>query len=135
MLEPEERAGRLVRPYAMTRGRTRSAAMDLAIEALVQRTGRDALGVLPAEQAQLLARSNLPISVAELAAHTRLPLGVVRVLVGDLCGDGLLDVVSHGLVSGPIAGEDSTALPTPTARVAATDVNLLERVLHGLRAL
>lgn len=139
MPEPDAEGGRLVRPYALTRGRTRSAAMELAIEALVRRTDRDPLAPLPSEQRELVALATGPLSLAELAAYTRLPLGVVRVLVGDLCGEGVLEVVSHGLrdrSSDDIAhagtGQDEH---DSAGQVASTDLNLLERVLHGLRAL
>jgi hypothetical protein len=134
-LAETEMGGRMVRPYALTRGRTRSAAMELAIEALVQRSSLALAPGRPDEQVQLLARADHPISLAELAAYTRLPLGVVRVLVGDLCGEGLLDVVSHGLrAAADVDGMDAD-VPDGEPQVAATDLSLLERVLHGLRAL
>jgi hypothetical protein len=113
--------------------------MELAIEALVRRTDRDPLAPLPSEQRELVALATGPLSLAELAAYTRLPLGVVRVLVGDLCGEGVLEVVSHGLRdrSSDDIVHDGTGQDEhdSAGQVASTDLNLLERVLHGLRAL
>jgi hypothetical protein len=63
--------GRLVRPYAMTGGRTRPADDDLELETLLC---RDIL------------------SIAEISARLDLPLGVVRVLVGDMAEEGLVTV-------------------------------------------
>jgi hypothetical protein len=57
-------------------------------------------------------------SVAEVAAHLRLPLGVVRVLIGDMAGMGL--VVIHS--SDAIVGDRPS-------------MEFLERVLSGLRRL
>jgi hypothetical protein len=115
--------GRLVRPYALTGGRTRPRA-DLAIEAQVTAAPiSDAqLVSLNPEQRRIVSLCRNPLSVAELAAHAGLPLGVVRVLVGDLCEDGLV-------VTGSALGDDDDTSVSPT------DINLLERVLHGLRAL
>ena len=58
-----------------------------------------------------------PVSLAELAARLPLPVGAVRVLVGDLT------------VAGAVAVRDAAAPD------AATDVNLLKRLLDGIRAL
>lgn len=139
MADGDGDGGRLVRPYALTRGRTRSAAVELAIEALVRRPPGAPPGTsLPSEQRALLELSATAMSLAELAAYTRLPLGVVRVLVGDLCGDGLLEVVAHGLADrADDPTSDAACVPAgaPAGQVAATDLHLLERVLHGLRAL
>ena len=55
-----------------------------------------------------------PKSVAEVAALLSVPLGVARVLVGDLASDG--SVVVHAAVRVP-------------------DVDLMQRVLVGLRRL
>jgi hypothetical protein len=91
---PREPAMRLVRPYALTGGRTRSGGADLAIEALVVTSAK---GRQAGEQLQLerrtIARLCLdPISVAEVSAHLGVPLGVARVLVTDMSDQGLVDV-------------------------------------------
>jgi hypothetical protein len=111
---------RTVRPYTLTRGRTRSGRADLALEALVR-------GVGPAgpsdtsERRRILELTGAEIqSVAELSAHLALPLGVVRVLVGDLADDGL--VVVH-------SGTPQSQTP------AASQLKVLESVLNGISSL
>ncbi len=116
--------GRLVRPYALTGGRTRPSS-EIAIEAQVTAApisdGQHA--ALSPEQRTIVSLCERPLSLAEIAAHARLPLGVVRILVADLRDDGLV-------VTGQALGDEG-----PGAPPAPTDVALLERVLHGLRSL
>ena len=110
---------RLVRPYAMTGGRTRAAGPELPFETLVQATDegiRAAVG-LAWEQRAIIRLAGRPLSIAELSSHLAVPLGVARVLVGDLTDAGFVEV--HGA-------------PAPDDR---PDVLLLEKVLHGLREL
>jgi hypothetical protein len=112
---------RVVRPYTLTRGRTRPERADLPLEALVR-------GVASADRPnetterrrilELTARDIL--SVVEISAHLRLPLGVVRVLVGDLADDGLVLVHS---------GTATSQAP------AATQLKVLESVLNGISSL
>jgi hypothetical protein len=111
---------RTVRPYTLTRGRTRPGREDLRLEALVR-------GVAPAgpnettERRRILELTGAGIlSVAELSAHLSLPLGVVRVLVGDLADDGL--VVVH-------SGTPQSQTP------AASQLKVLESVLDGISSL
>lgn len=111
---------RLVRPYALTRGRTRSGRGDLALEALVRGVDGASDSASTPERRRILELSTASIlSVAELSAHLSLPLGVVRVLVGDLADEGLL-VVHTG---------------SPSAAPAATNLKVLESVLNGISAL
>jgi Protein of unknown function (DUF742) len=116
--------GRMVRPYALTGGRTRPAN-DIAIEAQITATpiADGQRSALTAEQRAIVDLCEHPVSLAEIAAHARLPLGVVRVLVADLREDGLL-------VTGSALGDAGPDAPPPP-----NDINLLERVLHGLRSL
>ncbi|MEO6703382.1 MAG: DUF742 domain-containing protein [Jatrophihabitantaceae bacterium] len=115
MTDPESTSG-MVRPYALTGGRTRSEH-SYPLEALVltsfagERLEADRS---PESQAicQLCVHSR---SVAEIAAHLHVPIGVTRVLVGDLADEGL--VLVH------VQSQD------------APDTELLERVLGGLRKL
>lgn len=109
-----------VRPYAWTRGRTKSG-YELAVETLVSvsNRARSQLERLPMEHrsvAELLTEQTR--SVAEVAALLSLPLGVARVLLGDMASSGTVTV--HQTASTP--GE----LP---------DLALMERVLSGLRRL
>ncbi|MFH8365382.1 DUF742 domain-containing protein [Streptomyces sp. NPDC018031] len=121
--EPSPAAGGhhpLVRPYAMTGGRTRPR-YQLAIEALVSTTADPSQlqGQLPEHQriCQLCREIK---SVAEISALLAIPLGVARILVADLAEAGLVAIHQPG--------GDETAGGQP-------DVTLLERVLSGLRKL
>jgi Protein of unknown function (DUF742) len=107
---------RLVRPYTVTGGRTQPR-YKLALEALVTATvyePRD-LSVLAPECQAILQFCLDWRSVAEISAVLRLPLGVARILVADMSADGLVRVHQR---------DDSEGRP---------DLNLLERVLSGLR--
>jgi Protein of unknown function (DUF742) len=115
--EPQE-PGRLVRPYALTGGRTRPAHDDLEMESLVSTTslGETSLSLsLERRSIALLCRDIL--SIAEISARLDLPLGVARVLVGDMAEEGLVTVHRPASVSD------------------RPDLALLERVLYGLRTL
>jgi hypothetical protein len=125
MAERDEPTGALVRPYAVTRGRTRPK-LEIAIEALVETTvrGRQANSRPGAGQAQeqqyisTLCDGRLQ-SLAEIAARMQLPLGVARVIVADMAAEGLVAVYE------PTSLDDNEAVGT----------ELLERVLSGLRRL
>ncbi|MBT2386316.1 DUF742 domain-containing protein [Streptomyces sp. ISL-11] len=108
----------LVRPYAMTGGRTRPR-YQLAIEALVSSTADPAhlQGLLPEHQ-RICHLCREVKSVAEVSALLNMPLGVARILVADLAEAGMVAIHQPGGESGG----------TP-------DVTLLERVLSGLRKL
>jgi hypothetical protein len=111
---------RVVRPYALTRGRTRPGRSDLPLEALVRVVAGATDPVGTAERRRILDLTREQIlSVAELSAHLSLPLGVVRVLVGDLADEGL--VVVH--------------MGSPTAAPPAANLKVLESVLDGISAL
>ena len=90
----DDDAGPVVRPYAMTRGRTTSTAqhrLDLIAVVVTEPAAGDPETdpTLSPEHVDIvgLCRST-PQSVAELAAELDLPIGVVRVLVGDLVHAG-----------------------------------------------
>ena len=107
-----------VRPYAMTRGRTRPK-VDLSLETMVQTTdrGQSMIAEATAEDRRILEMAASPMSVAEISAHLGVVLGVAKVLVADHVAAGRLDCSS----------DPSSA--------ASADVSLLERVLDGLQAL
>ena len=112
----EEAVGRLVRPYTVTGGRTQPR-YQLQVEALVTATvyePRD-LSVLAPECQAILQFCRDWRSVAEISAVLRLPLGVARILIADMGADGLVRIHQR---------EDAEGRP---------DLNLLERVLSGLR--
>ncbi|MFR9801520.1 DUF742 domain-containing protein [Pseudonocardia sp. RS010] len=108
-----------VRPYAWTRGRTKSG-FDLAIETLVSTSsqGREQLAMLQVEHRSVADLCDRPRSVAEVAALLSIPLGVARVLLGDMAGLGVVTVHQTASSSGN-----------------EPDLALMERVLSGLRRL
>ncbi|MBO0818936.1 MAG: DUF742 domain-containing protein [Actinobacteria bacterium] len=90
----DEAAGPVVRPYALTRGRTRPTGEVLDLIALVTAVRGievDTVGLDP-EHLALLQMCRLPASVADLAADLDLPLGVVQVLLADLRDRSLIHV-------------------------------------------
>ncbi|SDH98765.1 Protein of unknown function [Sinosporangium album] len=115
----DEDAGPVVRPYAVTRGRTRSSADDLDLIAMVStiRVEPHAGTSLGPEQERILRLARTTTSVADLAASLALPVGVVRVLLGDLRDHGLIRVAPP-----------AAAGPRPSERI-------LKEVINGLRAL
>jgi Protein of unknown function (DUF742) len=81
----DEEAGPLVRPYAITGGRTRTKQPDLDLITLVVASRRHAdPSAMEPESVQILTLCQSPMSVAEISAKLNLPLGVVKVLLGDL---------------------------------------------------
>ncbi|MGH3648390.1 MAG: DUF742 domain-containing protein [Micromonosporaceae bacterium] len=116
-----EPTGALVRPYAVTRGRTRPR-VEIAMEALVETTdrGRQYVTLIGREQQVIasLCDGNLQ-SLAEISARMKMALGVAKVLVADMAAEGLLAVYE------PTALDSNDAVGT----------ELLERVLSGLRRL
>lgn len=112
-------AGPMVRPYTLTKGRTRPTGREFDLIALVVSDVQDSpdLPIGPEHGAILdLCRDNA-LSVAEIAAETDLPLGVVRVLLGDLLDAEFIRV----------------SRPVPPAMLP--DEHILREVINGLRAL
>ncbi|MBP2705294.1 DUF742 domain-containing protein [Microbispora sp. RL4-1S] len=108
----------LVRPYAVTGGRT-APRMQLAMEALVSSATsvHQDLSILTPERQAICQLCRQVRSVAEISALLRVPLGVVRVVIADMAAEGLVQVHQPQLDAGK------------------PDLNLLERVLSGLRRL
>jgi hypothetical protein len=117
----DQDSGPLIRPFAMTGGRTRPR-YELALEALVSASVEPArlATLLPEHQRICTLCATEVKSVAEVSALLGLPLGVARILVADLAEAGLVAIHQ------PAAGGESGNQP---------DVTLLERVLSGLRKL
>ncbi|MET7675440.1 DUF742 domain-containing protein [Streptomyces seoulensis] len=117
-------AGPLVRPYAMTGGRTQPGPTGVPFDLIALVTldpaapGTDDSSALGPEHRTLieLCRAETQ-SVAELAADADLPVGVVRVLLGDLLELGCVTV----------------SRPVPPAHLP--DERILREVIEGLRAL
>ncbi len=112
----------MVRPYAVTGGRTEPARGELLdLVAVIVATGQpvtadDRMRQTPEHRA-ILALCDSHVTVADLAAETGLPVGVVRVLLADLTTQGAVTV----------------APKRPPGQRTETDV--LQEILNGLRAL
>jgi Protein of unknown function (DUF742) len=115
----DDEAGPVVRPYALTNGRTRPAGAVLDVIALIAaaRGRRGDLSELEPEHLRLLRLCARPTSVADLAADVDLPLGVVQILLGDLRARALITVHQ----------------PVQPARPPAAGI--LREVVDGLRRL
>lgn len=115
----DEAAGPVVRPYAMTAGRTRPAAGDFDLISLVVSSRPVGVGdaSLGPEHRGIVRLCQQPMSVAEIAAHLDLPVGVVRVLLGDLLDRDLIRVRA----------------PHPVDDMPSEE--LFKAVIDGLRAL
>ncbi|MFD0313417.1 DUF742 domain-containing protein [Streptomyces flavalbus] len=120
----DSEAGPLVRPYAMTGGRTRPGPTGVRFDLIALVSLDPAAPVLdddpalgPEHRALIdLCRTETQ-SVAELATGAELPVGVVRVLLGDLLELGRVTVTR----------------PVPPAQLP--DERILREVIEGLRAL
>jgi peroxiredoxin Q/BCP len=110
----------LVRPYALTAGRTDSG-VELALEARVETLDTKAKPRWPRSdvRSQILTWCAHRPSVAEIAARLSLPLGATRFLVGDLVTQGYLRV--HAPLGDSMTIDERRELIT--------------RTLRGLRAL
>jgi hypothetical protein len=113
-----EAAGRLVRPYALTGGRTSTtyAQLDIATQIILARADFDRTDLEP-EHEEILTLCRRPLAVAEIASTMNIPLFVTKVLLGDLIDRGAVDAGSRGREN-----------PQP-------DLGLLEQILDRLQAL
>jgi hypothetical protein len=119
---PQRESGPVVRPYAVTGGRTEPADGDvLRLLTVLVATGRplpaDDPGRMAPEHYRLLALCSRQMTLADLAADTGLPVGVVRVLAADLTELGALTVVAQRSAD------------------QKTGNDVLKEILNGLRAL
>lgn len=107
----------LVRPYTVTKGRTKPRS-HLEIEAMVMASHYHAdVTALSPECLAILDACRDWRSVAEISAVLRMPLGVARILIADLAVDGLVRIQQLNHAQG------------------RPDIRLLERVLAGIRKL
>jgi hypothetical protein len=111
-------AGPVVRPYALTQGRTRhtGASFDLVATVMATRARVDPTSLAP-EHMNVLQLARAPTTVADIASDVDLPLGVVRIILADLRELGLV------------------AISTPVAAAERIDTHTLREVLNGLRGL
>lgn len=111
-------AGPVVRPYALTQGRTRHSGESFDLVATVRTTHAvtDTTSLAP-EHVSVLQLARAPTTVADIASDVDLPLGVVRIILADLRELGLV------------------AIRTPVAMAERIDKHTLREVLNGLRGL
>lgn len=115
--DDEDETGRLIRPYAITGGRTGTDGPTIDLESQVLSTPQ---GTLHADDHRWEARrvielTGTPMALVEISARLEIPIGVTRVLVADLVQAG------HVSVHVPVVTKNYTSL--------------LEQVLDGVRAL
>jgi hypothetical protein len=112
-------AGPVVRPYALTQGRTRHTgeSFDLVATVIATRGVMADPGSLAPEHISVLRLAQIPTTVADIASDVDLPLGVVRIILADLRELGLI------------------AIRTPVAMAERIDKHTLREVLNGLRGL
>ena len=115
----DQDAGPVVRPYAVTKGRTRpTGGVSFGLIDVVMATSeRPSEHFRPGpEHRRILGVCRRPMPVVDLTSEVDLPLGVVRVLLGDLTSEGMLRVLS-------------------AQREPVPDQRLLRMVLDGLESL
>jgi hypothetical protein len=115
----DQAAGPVVRPYAVTKGRTApDGAASFGLIDVVVATGEPPpQHFRPGpEHRRILGICHRPTPVVDLTSEVDLPLGVVRVLLGDLTSQGMLRIVS-------------------AQREQVPDERLLRMVLDGLESL
>jgi hypothetical protein len=111
-------AGPVVRPYALTQGRTRHTgeSVDLVATVMATRAFADPASLAP-EHISVLQLARTPTTVADIASDVDLPLGVVRIILADLRELGLV------------------VIRTPVVMAERVDKHTLREVLNGLRGL
>ena len=112
-------AGPVVRPYALTQGRTRHAgeSFDLVATVVATRAAITEPAALAPEHMSVLQLARAPTTVADIASDVDLPLGVVRIILADLREIGLV------------------AIRHPVVMAERVDKHTLREVLNGLRGL
>jgi uncharacterized protein DUF742 len=115
----DDEAGPLVRPYAVTRGRTRSARHDLNMITLVITNAYEDPAMEP-EYIEIMRICQYPMSIAEISAKLGLPLAVVKILVSDLIEEGFLIFRSP---------------PPDPMNTDSPNMDILQAVLDGIRRL
>jgi Protein of unknown function (DUF742) len=107
-------AGPLVRPFAVTGGRTHPTQFLEMVTLVVTVSARDAPSP---EHREILHRCRQPLSVAEVAAAVDLPIGAAKVLISDLIEQGALIARS------------------PDRESLSLDRQLIRTVIDGIRRL
>lgn len=117
----DDEAGPMVRPYAVTGGRTRPGRGDFDVIAIIATHPRPGVPMPPSvsgpEHQRILRLCETPQSVAEICSGMNLALGVVRILLDDLDSAGLIVV----------------RRPAPVTQLPSEHV--LKELIDGLEAL
>ncbi|MBX6383044.1 MAG: DUF742 domain-containing protein [Microbispora sp.] len=115
----EHEGGPLLRPYTLTRGRTRPTGPDFDLMTIIRTAPPAYQGVtgLAPEHWRILQLCRTPLSVADLASELGLSVNVVRILLSDLRERGLI-----------------TARP-PATVAHMPEERILREVIQGLQAL
>ncbi|MEK9522811.1 DUF742 domain-containing protein [Streptomyces sp. NPDC087908] len=111
--------GRHLRPYTITGGRTRHTHyhFTLITQVLTRAADLERPNRTP-EAAQILDLCrHRAVAIAEIAAHLDLPVSVVKVLCGDLLAD------------------EDILVQAPPSQSDRPSVELIERVIDGIRQL
>ncbi|MEV6258637.1 DUF742 domain-containing protein [Nocardia sp. NPDC051929] len=114
----EDASGPLVRPYAISQGRT-GGHHSLDMITLIVTAGFGGVDGLEPESRRILGMCRRPTSIAEVAAQLELPLTVTKILINDLIVAGYLIYRS----------------PDSSRSSGSTDIDLLRTVLNGIRKL
>jgi hypothetical protein len=115
----DREAGPVVRPYAVTKGRTLptgGASFGLIDVVIATSEGPPEHFRPGPEHRRILSLCRRPTPIVDLTSELDLPVGVVRVLLGDLTSERMLRVL-------------------PTQKQPVTDQGLLRMVLDGLESL
>lgn len=118
----DEGAGYLVRPYAITGGRTEPDRSDFTLITLVLSspsavTSRRLQEEQPELKKILQLCQDRPLAIVEVAARLDLPASVVAVLCSDLHDRSMISISA------------------PRAESGGPSVEVLERIIDGIRAL
>jgi DNA-binding transcriptional ArsR family regulator len=118
-LEARQVDPKFIRPYVITRGRTRptSGRFDLISMALTTGLVPGPGAGLHPEHLSILQLCRVPKSVAEIAADLDLPVATIRVLLADLYD------------------QDLVSAQEPRSEADLRDVNLYKAVLNRLQSL
>jgi hypothetical protein len=114
----DDDAGRLVRPYTVSDGRTQPTVQFDLLTMVVVTTTPPLRDGLDADHARVLDLCVRPTTVAEVSALIGMPATVVKVLLSDLVDAGVITTRAF-----------TPAMMAPDV----VDLELLEAVLHGLR--
>ncbi len=97
----EQEQGPLLRPYTITRGRTRPTGPEFDLMTII-RTAPSAFerptGLTP-EHLRILGICQTPTPLADLGAETGLSVNVLRILLGDLRERGMITARPQASVS------------------------------------